>query len=253
MIIAPFGSPVVPLVKTISARSSGRTAAAGSGSARRARSGRDLDPDDGQAEGPAPAAVCRLARTRLAPVRWPTLASEVLGVTHVERDGRRRQGGRARKAMPHSGRLTAQMMTRSPCVTPASARTWRHGPPRRPGLRRSRCGSGSPGGSGAPGDPRSARPRTQAAPRGSLAHRVRCLCRSSGDRACRQLMKDGRCMVAPGLKWLNTMVSTSSSARRCMLWRAALASVLKILLANVTRPRSTCRTSPVNRIRSRAP
>jgi hypothetical protein len=67
-IMAPLGSPVVPLVKTISARSPDWTGPAGSGSARRAASRSDSIQTIGRPSEWAPSAVCLLAKTRRASV-----------------------------------------------------------------------------------------------------------------------------------------------------------------------------------------
>ncbi len=85
--MAPFGSPVVPLVKTISARSAAATAADGTRSGASSRVGQGFDPDDGQAEGPS--AGRRLSAGEHEASAGPLChaASEVLGMTHVERYG----------------------------------------------------------------------------------------------------------------------------------------------------------------------
>ena len=51
------------------------------------------------------------------------LAPEVDGVPDVERHGDRTEVGDREERDPHSGRLTAQRMTRSPSPTPASRKT----------------------------------------------------------------------------------------------------------------------------------
>ena len=93
------------------------------GATLRARSGQRLDPQDGEPQ---------LARRRIRLARGKhqlrvglarNRATERDGVAHVERDGHRARVGKARRATPHSGRLTAHTMTRWPGSTPAAART----------------------------------------------------------------------------------------------------------------------------------
>ena len=84
--IAPFGSPVVPLVNTISARVAPSIGAAGRGSARRARSGRASIQTIGRPRARADASVWREARTSFAPVCWTILRAEIDRVADVERD-----------------------------------------------------------------------------------------------------------------------------------------------------------------------
>ena len=70
--IAPFGSPVVPLVNTISASMSFVTFAGSIGAARRAASGRTSTKRIGSPSSRADASVWRLAMTSFAPV-WATI------------------------------------------------------------------------------------------------------------------------------------------------------------------------------------
>jgi hypothetical protein len=121
--IAPFGSPVVPLVNTISARLSRVTAFGESGSARRASSGRLSTQTIGSPSWLAEASVWRLAMTSLASV-WATIFCPKSTVWRTSSGtATAPRCWIAKNAIPHSGRLTDQTITRSPGPMPASART----------------------------------------------------------------------------------------------------------------------------------
>ena len=122
--IAPFGSPVVPLVKTISARSSGATARRRQRLRRRARSGSVSTRTTGRPE--RAGGLLGLARgddERAPPSARRSCARTRPGGGRRAGRRRRRRGRAAKKARPHSGRFTDQMIARSPGARPSSAST----------------------------------------------------------------------------------------------------------------------------------
>ena len=118
--MTPFGSPVLPEVKTISASSSGSVWGRGAATAPDARSTRDSTVITGSSRRLAALSVGCDASTSLGLVCAASLAAK----TSVERTSMGTEMARAHwapsDAMPHSGRGTAQIRTRSPGVTPAS-------------------------------------------------------------------------------------------------------------------------------------
>jgi len=120
--MTPFGSPVVPDVKTTTARLSGSTLGRGIGSRWRALSTSDSTVMTGSSSRLAAFSVGTDASTSLARV----CAAIFVAISSVPRTS----AGTAiawahispRKARAHSGRLTAQIRTRSPRSTPAARR-----------------------------------------------------------------------------------------------------------------------------------
>ena len=121
--IAPFGSPVVPEVKTTSTRSRGPIGCVAIGVASRARSGSDSMSTTGRPRPSASGAVWVEASTSLARVRRAILATKS-GWLRMSTGTSTIPACRApKKPIAHSGRLTAQISTRSPRSRPCSART----------------------------------------------------------------------------------------------------------------------------------
>ena len=120
--IAPLGSPVVPEVNTISARSSPSRSAAGSGVRPLARSGSFSMSCSGMPSVSARSRVCADTIAAVARVRSTILRAKSgreLTSSGTSTAPRRRA---ARRPIPYSGRLTPQTMTRSPRAIPESAR-----------------------------------------------------------------------------------------------------------------------------------
>ena len=118
--ITPFGSPVVPDVNITRNRSSAETSAAGIGSAPWARSGSDSIRITGRPSRRAGSSVWRDASTSFGPVCSTTLVAKSSVLRTSSGTATSPACAAARNPSPHSGRLTAQIATRSPRVAPAS-------------------------------------------------------------------------------------------------------------------------------------
>ncbi len=121
--MTPFGSPVLPEVNTISASAPGSVWGAGAAAAPTARSTSDSTVITGSSSRLAAFRVGIDASTSFGLVCAASLEAK----TSVERTSMGTEMARAHwapsEAMPHSGRGTAQMSTRSPGPTPASPRS----------------------------------------------------------------------------------------------------------------------------------
>ena len=121
--MTPFGSPVVPEVKTISASVSGVTCGRGSGSAFRAGSTSDSTVSTGSSRRPAAFIVGSDARTSLDRVCSASLRTSSSVLRTSTGTAMPSAHSSPRKASAHSGRFTAQISTRSPGSTPRWRRT----------------------------------------------------------------------------------------------------------------------------------
>ena len=195
------------------------------GSARRARSGSDLDPDDGQPERPGRGLGLAAGEDEPGAGLVDDLAAELDGVADVERHGHAAEVGDGEKARPHSGRLTAQMMARSPGSRPAAGRTARRAARSPPRSRYRQVRVRKDGRMSSAGRRSNRSPPAGPGPPGSTGSGV---CRVGLPAARAPVARSRRTSLAPsvdGGKWLKTMVSTSRSASRRTLHAAAWSSL----------------------------
>ena len=216
--IAPFGSPVVPLVNTISASVSGVTRAGGSGVCTACLVDERLDPQHGQPKGTGGGIRLAAGEDELRVGLADDLPAELDGVAHVERHrdgaevGAREQPDAPLGAVdrPHDDAVALPHP-----VVPQDAP--RHGERCPPGRGSAMSGYGRTAGSGAPGGGRTARLRAGPGRPGSTGFRRSARCGPSPAAQCVPLTSFARTSPAPpsmAAKWPKTMVSMSRAARR---------------------------------------